>query len=267
MGFLEAQRLAKAALDLRQGILSVHIWPTLAWQEIRQRYRRSMLGPFWLTISIGVLIAGMGPLYSRLFGQATASYFPHLAVSFIVWMLLANLINEACTCFTSAEGLIKEGRMPLTVHVLRVVCKNLIIFAHHSLILVILFLFYPPPLGWGLLLVPLAIFLIAVNAIWAGLFLGMLCARFRDIPLIIQSIVQVMFFLTPVLWQPGSLGRHAWAAQLNPLNHVLEIVRGPLVDGRVPVVSWVAVLAMALAGFAFVIPVFARFRARIAYWV
>jgi ABC-type polysaccharide/polyol phosphate export permease len=264
---LSAQQLARATRDLHVGILSVHVWPTLAWQEIRQRYRRSVLGPFWLTISIGVMIAGMGPLYSRLFGQDTASYFPHLAVSFIVWLLLASLINEACTCFMSAEGLIKEGRMPLTVHVLRVIWKNLIIFAHHSLILVILFMFYPPPLGWGLLLVPLAIFAIAVNALWAGLFLGMLCARFRDIPLIIQSIVQVMFFLTPVLWTPGALGRHAWAAQWNPLNHLLEIVRAPLLDGRVPLLSWAAVLGMALVGFAFVVPVFARFRARIAYWV
>src|SRR4051794_40543216 len=264
---ITAQRLAAAALDLRQGVLSVHVWPTLAWQEIRQRYRRSVLGPFWLTISIGVLIAGMGPLYSRLFGQETAAYFPHLAVSFIVWMLLASLINEGCTSFTSAEGLIKEGRMPLSVHVLRVVWKNLIIFGHHALILVILFMFYPPSLTWSLALVPLAILAIAVNAIWAGIFFGMLCARFRDIPLIIQSIVQVMFFLTPVLWRPQSLGRHAWAAHWNPFNHLLEIVRGPLVDGRIAVHSWMAVLAMMVAGFALVIPVFARFRARIAYWV
>jgi len=264
---IASQRFARAALDLRQGILSVHIWPTLAWQEIRQRYRRSVLGPFWLTISIGVMIAGMGPLYSRLFGQATASYFPHLAVSFVVWMLIASLINEACTAFITAEGLIKEGHMPLSVHVMRVVWKNVIIFGHHALILIVVFIAYPPPINASLLLVPVAVLAIALNAIWAGLFLGMLCARFRDIPLIIQSIVQVMFFLTPVLWRPESLGRHVWAAQWNPLNHLLEIVRGPLVDGRIAVHSWIAVLAMMVAGFALVIPVFARFRARIAYWV
>lgn len=267
MDAVTAERFARATRDLRQGILAIHVWPTLAWQEIRQRYRRSFLGPFWLTISIGVLIAGMGPLYSRLFGQETSSYFPHLAVSFIVWMLLASLINEGCTCFTAAEGLIKEGRMPLTVHVLRVVWKNLIIFGHHALILVILLIIYPPPFTWKLLLVPVAILAIAVNAIWAGLFLGMLCARFRDIPLIIQSVVQVMFFLTPVLWRPQSLGRHAWAANWNPLNHLLEIVRGPLVDGRVAMLSWAAVIGMALVGFILVVPVYARFRARIAYWV
>ena len=248
-------------------ILSIHVWPMLGWQEIRQRYRRSVLGPFWLTISIGVLIGGMGPLYSKLLGQDVGTYFPHLAVSLVVWMLLASLINETCTSFTSAEGFIKEARLPLTIHVLRVVWRNLIVFFHHCLILLLVFLVYRPPLGWGLLLLPFAILAIGVNGVWLGLLLGMLCARFRDIPLIVQSVVQVMFFLTPVLWQPSALGRHAWAADWNPLNHLLQIVRVPLLTGAVPSLSWAVVMVMTVAGFSVVTPIFARYRARIAYWV
>ena len=260
-------KLESAIRDIREGLLSVHIWPALGWQEIRHRYRRSMLGPFWLTISIGVLIGGMGPLYSRLLGQDVAEYFPHLAVSFITWMLLANLINELCTAFTSAEGLIKQTRMPLTIHVLRVVWKNLLIYFHHAVILLVVLIVYPRPLTWALLLVPLAVLAIAINAIWFGLLLGMLCARFRDIPLVIQSVVQVMFFLTPVLWRPQSLGRYVWAADLNPLHHLLEIVRAPLVDGTPRASSWAVVIGMALVGFAVVIPLFAHLRRRVAYWV
>jgi ABC-type polysaccharide/polyol phosphate export permease len=214
-----------------------------------------------------VLIAGMGPLYGRLFGQDLSDYFPHLAVSFVVWMLLASLMNEGCTCFTAAEGFIKQARMPLTIHVLRVVWKNLIIFFHHALILFVVLAFYPPPLSWGMALLPVAILAIALNALWLGLLLGMLCARFRDIPLIIQSVVQVMFFLTPVLWKPELLGRHAWAAEWNPLNHLLEIIRAPLLGRGVPALSWYAVILMTLAGFTVTMWVFARYRARIAYWV
>lgn len=264
---MSSQSISRAAQDIREGVLSLHIWPTLGWQEIRQRYRRSMLGPFWLTISIGVLIGGMGPLYSRLFGQDIGTYFPHLAVSFVIWTLLASLINESCMAFIVAEGLIKQTRLPLTIHVLRVVWKNLIIFFHHAVILLVVLVIFPPPLHWSLLLVPLAIFAIAVNAVWVGLFFGMLCARFRDIPLIMQSVVQVMFFLTPVLWKPETLGRHVWAAQWNPLNHLLEIVRVPLLEGRAPVLSWLVVVAMTVAGFALVVPLFARYRSRVAYWV
>jgi ABC-type polysaccharide/polyol phosphate export permease len=226
-----------------------------------------VLGPFWLTISTGVLIAGMGPLYGRLFGQDLSDYFPHLAVSFVVWMLLASLMNEGCTCFTVAEGFIKQARMPLTIHVLRVVWKNLIIFFHHALILFVVLAFYPPPPSWGMALLPVAILAIALNALWLGLLFGMLCARFRDIPLIMQSVVQVMFFLTPVLWKPELLGRHVWAAEWNPLNHLLEIIRAPLLGRAVPALSWYAVILMTFAGFTVTMWVFARYRARIAYWV
>jgi len=259
--------LSKALADIAQGVSSIHVWPMLGWLEIKQRYRRSLLGPFWVTISTATLIGGMGPLYGTLLGQKLATYFPHLAVSYIVWMLMASLMNDACTTFTIAEGLIKQIRMPLSIHVLRMVWRNFIIFLHQIPIVVAVLYFYPPPLHAGLLLVPVALLAIAVNALWMGLLLGMLCARFRDIPQIVASVVQVMFFLTPVLYHAGSLGRFDWAAKWNPLNHLLEIVRAPLLGHPVPYQSWAAVAILTCAGYAFAITVFARYRSRVAYWV
>src|SRR5690242_4173728 len=124
--------LSKAIRDLNAGIRSAPLWTMLGWQEIRLRYRRSMLGPFWLTISAGVLIGGMGPLYGKLFGQDISTYFPHLAVSYILWMLISALINDSCTVFITAEGLIKQVPMPLTVHVFRMIWRNVLIFLHHA---------------------------------------------------------------------------------------------------------------------------------------
>jgi ABC-type polysaccharide/polyol phosphate export permease len=267
MAAISASNFDKAARDLTLGVASIHLWPMLAWQEIRQRYRRSVLGPFWLTISTAALLGAMGPLYGKLFGQSIADYFPHLALGFVVWLLIAGLINEGCNTFIAAEGLIKQTRIPLSVHVLRVVWRNLIIFAHHLLIVGVVLSIYPPKVSWGLLLVPLGILAVAVNGAWAGLLIGLLCARFRDIPQIVQSLVQVSFFLTPVLWKPGSLGRYEWFALWNPFYHFLEIVRAPLMGLPVPVNSWLAVLFISLAGFAVAFAFFVRYRARIAYWV
>lgn len=256
-----------ALRDLSSGIGSIYIWPMLGWQEIRQRYRRSMIGPFWLTISNGALVCGMGPLYGRLFGMDISTYFPFLAVSFVVWLLIANLINESCTAFIAAEGYVKQIKLPLSVHVLRLVWKNLIIFAHNLVIVVIVLFFFPPALTWQLLLVPLAVLVIAANGIWVGLLLGLLCARFRDIPQIVASLMQVALFLTPVMWKADMLGRHIWAAKANPLFHFLEIVRQPLLGGGSAAASWTFVLVITLLGFAATLFVFGRFRARIAYWL
>lgn len=258
---------ALALKDLKDGVSSIHIWPMLGWQEIRQRYRRSVIGPFWLTISMGVMIGAMGPLYGKLFGQDLSVYFPHLAISLVLWMLVSNLINDCSNAFIAAAGFIQQIRLPLTIHILRAIWKNLIIFAHNLVVVVLVFLFYPPEMGWHMLQMPLGVFMIAVNSLWFGVLVGLFCARFRDIPQIVASVVQIAFFLTPVFWKVEMLGRFAWAAQINPLYHFIEIVRAPLLSDGASLLSWGAVLLITLLGYTVMIMFFTRFRARIAYWV
>lgn len=260
-------RLALALADFKDGLASIHVWPMLGWLEIKQRYRRSVLGPFWLTISTGAMIAGMGPLYGRLFGVDLATYFPYLAVSFIVWLFIASVVNDACMVFISSEGFIKQMKVPLTIFVLRMVWKNLIIFGHNAVIAVLVLLFWPPTLDWHALLIPLGVLMVALNSIWIGAFLGLLCARFRDIPQIVGSLVQVAFFLTPVMWKPELLKGSQWAATWNPFYHFLEIVRSPLLSTGTSWFSWIVVLGITVVGYAVTWPFFARYRARIAYWV
>jgi ABC-type polysaccharide/polyol phosphate export permease len=259
--------LSLALQDLKSGVCSIYIWPMLGWQEIRQRYRRSLLGPFWLTISTGMLIGAMGPLYGRLLGQDVSTYFPYLAISFVAWMLISSMLNELCLAFIGAEGFIKQIKLPLTIHVLRVVWRNLIVFAHNLVIVALVLLFFPPPITANLLLFPVALFLIAVNAIWAGILIGLMCARFRDIPQIVTSLMQVALFLTPVMWKADMLGRNIFAAEINPFFHFLEIIRQPLLGGAIPAVSWIVVASITVCGYSVAIVVFAKFRARIAYWV
>jgi ABC-2 type transport system permease protein len=128
-------------------------------------------------------------------------------------------------------------------------------------------MFFSSALDWHVLLMPVGVLFIAVNGIWVGIFLGLLCARFRDIPQIVSSLVQVAFFLTPIMWQPGMLGRNRWAAAWNPFYHFLEVVRAPLVAHSTNWFSWAVVLGITVVGYSATFLLFARFRARIAYWV
>lgn len=259
--------LSLALQDLKSGIGSIYIWPMLGWLEIKQRYRRSVLGPFWLTLSSGVMIAGMGPLYSRLFNLDLSTYLPFLATSLILWTMITGLINESCQVFIAAEGFIKQIKLPYTVHVMRVIWRNMIIFAHNLIVIAVVLLIFPPSWGWHLLLFPLAILLIAVNAIWLGLLLGLLCARFRDIPPIVGSLLQVTFFLTPVMWKPEMLGRYQWTLAWNPLHYFLEIVRAPLLGQAFDPQIWAGAAVITIGGYALMLAMFSRFRARIPYWV
>jgi len=239
----------------------------LGWLEVKQRYRRSVLGPFWLTLSTGVMIGGMGPLYGKLFGQPTSPYLAHLATSMVVWIFVSGLITEASMSFITSENYIKHMKLPLTVHVMRVVWKSLLILAHNLVIVVVVLFIYPPKTAWYLLLVPISVLVIALNGIWLGVLLGLLGARFRDIPPVVNSLVTVTMFLTPILWTPDMLGSNRWIADINPLFHFLEIVRRPLLGEAPPVLSWMAVIATTFIGYLIMLGVFQRFRARVPYWV
>jgi lipopolysaccharide transport system permease protein len=256
-----------ALRDVRDGVMNVRVWQMLAWYEIRQRYKRSVLGPFWLTISMGALVAAMGPLYGRLFNQDVSAYFPYLAIGFIVWQLISSLLIEAGQVFIVAQPYIHQVRMAFTVHVLRMIWRNVIVFLHNFVIVLVVLFWFPPKSPWLALTALPGLFLMLVNAVWIGLMLGVLCARFRDIPPIISSLVQLAFFLTPVLWRKEMLGGMQWAADANPLYHLIEVVRAPLLGHSFPAHSWAIVLLITAVGFAVTLPFFARYRARIAYWV
>ena len=256
-----------ALLDVFEGGRAWYVWGLLGWHDIRQRYRRSKIGPFWLTISMGALVGGLGFLYAGMFGVEVADYLPFVALGFIVWGLIASLINENCNAFIEAETIVKQVHLPLSIHVYRVVWRNLIIFGHNILIFVVVAVIFSIWPGWTGLLAVAGLALLCLNGVWIGLLFGLISARFRDVPLIVASIVQIAFFLTPIIWKPDLLPDRAWFLHFNPFYHFLEVVRAPLL-GEIPsLVSWSAVLVITLCGWIATLFMYRRYRRRIAYWL
>lgn len=258
---------AIALLDLVEGARTSHLWGLLGWQDIRRRYRRSIIGPFWLTISMGVLVAVLSTLYGALLKVEIAEYAPFVALGFIVWAMISALITDGCAAFTSAESMIKQVDLPLSVHVYRMVWRNILIFCHNAAIFVavaIIFSIWP---GWaGLLVVP-GLILLCLNGLWMGLLFGLVSARFRDVPPIMDSIVRIAFFVTPIIWMPELLPGRAVLLDLNPFYHFLELVRAPLLGQTPELASWLAVVGIMVAGWLATFALFCHYRGRIAYWI
>jgi ABC-type polysaccharide/polyol phosphate export permease len=263
-----AQHMSLAWKDVRSGLQSWRMWLLLGMNDIRQRYRRSRLGQFWITLAMLVNIVSLGVLYSYLFQQPISQYLPYLGVGIVVWGLLSALVLEACSVFISSEGFMRQVPLPKTVLVHRMLVRNSIIFLHNLIILPPLFIIFGVPVGWGALYALAGLAAILLNGIWAGLLLGTICARFRDMPQIVASMMQVVFYLTPVMWERRQLPeRLSWIYKYNPFQCFLTVVRDPLLGQPTPLLAWEVVGAVTLAGFAVAALFFSRFRARIVYWL
>ena len=261
----ERQRLA--ARDLREAAALWRLCWTLGMLDIRLRYRGSVLGPFWLTISTGAMVSAMGVLYSELFHISLHEYLPFLTVSLVLWGFIATLFAEACTGYTVNEAMIRAIRIPFALYAARTVLRNLLVLAHNIVVVVAvdLFVWTGPGIDGFLALPGLALWLIDAFAI--TILLGALCARFRDIPPIVASVVQMAFFVTPVLWKPQLVGPYQWLLPVNPFYDLLETIRGPLL-GEIPnATTWLAALgySILLCGASWFL--FARVRGRIAFWI
>ncbi len=262
-----AARWRLAVRDLREAIGLWRLCWTLSWLDIRLRYRGSLLGPFWLTMSTGVMVGAIGVIYSELFRMEMQDYLPFVAVSQVLWGFLGVLVGEGCTGFTSAENMIRSIRMPFSLYGARTVLRNLLVLAHNMLVILVVFAVFGTWPGPEVLLALPALALWLIDAWAVTVMLGMLCARFRDIPPIVGSVMQIAFFATPVIWKPESLHEHQWVLLYNPFFSLLEIVRGPLL-GSVPSRHiYLAAVLFSVVLCAASWSLFVRMRNRIAFWV
>jgi len=253
--------------DLAECARLYRLASTLGWLDIKLRYRGSILGPFWLTLSTGVMILAMGLLYSRLFHMSLQDYMPYLALSIVLWNTIAAMVSEACICFTGAEGTIRATRLPFTIYAARAVVRNALVLAHNAVVIVLVIAVYDVWPGWGALAALPGLAVWIVDGVAACLLLGTFCARFRDIPPIVGSIMQIAFFLTPIIWRPELIGDAVAWLVLNPFYPLVAIVRDPLLDNVPGPLIWLA--AVAWSGLLVVAAglVFARLRGRLAFWV
>ncbi|MGC1409019.1 MAG: ABC transporter permease [Acetobacteraceae bacterium] len=254
--------------DVAHGARLLRLAWTLAWLDIRLRYRGSMLGPLWLTLSTGIMVGALGYLYAGIFHTDIHDYLPYLALSLVLWGFLASVVGESCSAFTDSEGIVRSVRMPFFLFAVRLLIRNVIVLGHNVLVIVVVFaVFRVWPTWFALLSIP-GLLLWAIDSLAVVLLLGTFCARYRDILPIVSSVIQIAFFMTPVIWKPEQLGSGQALLWLNPFFDLLEIVRAPLL-GAMPIVHhfWLGAGVFSVVLWVLAWGLFARVRGRIAFWL
>ncbi len=260
-------RLELARTDFADAVALWPLWVRLGWHDILYRYRRSLLGPFWLTVNTAITIVALGIVYSEVLRISIQTLMPYICISLLVWNFISAILHGAGEIFSGAESYIKQVRLPYLLYVFRFIWSKTIIFAHDFPIFLVLMLYFGMRPGVVALAALPGFLLLLLNGALISVSLGLVSARFRDIPRIVTSLTQIVFLVTPILWTPDLLGSRIFLAEANPFYHLIEIVRRPLL-GSLPstVTVWVCLLVTAL-NLITAVALFSRYRARIAYWL
>lgn len=253
--------------DWFAGFRHWRFWWNFGLLDISLRYRRTYLGPFWLTISFTLSAIGLALVYSTLFKVEHRSYIAYLVSGLAVWGLVSSMITDGCTTLTRHASLIREHSLPLLAHAMRGVVSNTIIFGHNLVVVLGAILFFNDALNWKMLLALPALAILIINGAWLTILFGLICARFRDLPPLISVAINLLFLITPVFWYKEMLQSRSFIADYNPLFYFIDILRSPLL-GEYPSLQTMTVIAViTVVGWSVTFIVAARMQPKLAYWV
>jgi ABC-type polysaccharide/polyol phosphate export permease len=263
------RQLDLALQDLASGLRNWRTWYVLGVSELRQRYRRSVLGPFWVTLTMIVQVTVMGVLLSYLFNQPITRFFPFLCISLVTWTFLSTAIAEGANCFTSFGGVILQVKRPLSTYILLILWRNAIIYLHTIgvfAVAAVSFRVLPTP---TYLLIPVGLAILVANVSWIALASALISARFRDVPMLIQNALGILVWLTPVYYHPEQLTgpTSRMIIDLNPFTSILEVARAPFLNTVPAPGIWLSAVGVAAFGWLFTFALFVRVRARVPYWL
>jgi ABC-2 type transport system permease protein len=265
---LHVDRLAMPGVrDLCAGLANWRLWSMLGWNDIHQRYRRSALGPFWITISTAIFIVLLGFIYSKLFDQQLAVFLPYIAIGLIIWGFISGTTTEACSVFIENAGIIKQIRLPYSIHAMRMIWRSFIVLLHTVILIVPIALFFRMPLGLSSLLALPGLLLVVLNQIWLSIVIGVVATRFRDIAQIVATAIQISMFVTPIMWPVSAIPGARFIADVNPFFHLIELVRAPLLGDVAAPLSWIVVIVMCIVGYGLAAIALTRASPRLVYWL
>ena len=255
--------------DIVGGLFKFELWGRMGWLDVKRRYRRTLVGPFWNSATLMAYTVAVGIVGAGLFNQDIHQYLPYLASGMIVWTLVSTMILESCTLFVTGHALFRNVRFEYSILAYALVWRNLILFSHNLIVyFVIVVLLKPQLIGYTALLAIPGVFIVLLNGVWIALLVGMFCLRFRDVQPLVQTAMQILMLITPIFWSAQNLTgvRQVVFVQLNPIYRLIDIVRAPLLGTAPSAASYVAALAMTAVGWCLGFMIFRFFRKRISYW-
>ena len=245
------QNFRSGLMDFAIAFFKWRLWLYMGSLEVRQKYRRTLIGPFWITLALALFIGSSSFIYSVIFNQELSTYMPYVASGYISWAFISGYIGEACSVFIQNESFIRQLRLPSMIYPLKLLWRMLLTFFHHFIVLFLTLVFLSGISFDGLFFATIGLVINCVAILSLGTILGFISVKNRDVPVLVTSIFQILFLITPIIWPVSAVGKRIEIAMLNPFYHMIELIRSPLIDGytdawpnHLVVVSIMAILSL-----------------------
>lgn len=259
--------IQSALSDIAQGWKYRSFWQLLAWNDLKQRFRRSWIGVGWIMLAFVLFLGSKLVIFSFMASSTFTVFAVYLTIGFAAWRFIMGAVIEGTNTFVSSENWIKGEPLPMSVHVYRSVYRNLLLALGTVPPVMIACWYFGTSNIYIWASIPFVLIAYLLSAFWVSIVLGSLCARYRDFSHLILTTMQIMFFLTPIIWEVGMLGAKAKYVQYNPFVYYLDIVRIPMLEGYIPWNSWIIVGIFTVIGMTAAITVFSFSRRRIVFWL
>ena len=244
------------------------LWKTLAVNDIMSRYRGSILGPFWITVTTISFVLGISLVYGALMHIPIEKYVPWVTTGVVIWNTMAATILESGDAYILSSAIIRAGSLPLPMFVWRVIFRNVLNFGHQVIVIVGVAIWFHYILKINLPMAIVGFALVLINISWISFAAAILAARFRDIQQVISTMMQLIFFVSPVIWIPNeTLSGRSQLLTVNPFFHLLAVTRDPLLGIPTPLNSILLLLAMGAGGWLITFLLYASVRRKIVHYL
>lgn len=256
--------------DYVESVRQPEFWVYATWLVLVTKYRQSRLGLLWAMIPAGLYAFGIGWFFSSFMNVSARDFIPHLGLGYVVYRLVTASLNEATTVFSGHSTFILDGRVRLTDYILRVIGRGFFYFVLASPVVAAALAISGSFNFWGLVILPVTISIVLLNIAWLGIIVGVIGARLPDVHQLVGSVLMFSFLFTPILWfadQVPANSLRGGIARANPLFHLVEIVRAPILGNPIETVSLVYLSGLLVVGWLLAAVIYRRYARFVPIWI
>ncbi|WP_089697858.1 ABC transporter permease [Candidatus Pelagibacter communis] len=240
----------------------------LAYYEILQRYKRSIIGQFWITITTGVITFGISIIFSTIFNADLKFYLVYVTMNFVIWILIRDICIESTNAFIESTYLILNNKWNLFIFTNKIVFRNLIAFSHNLLLVTVAVIYAKLSFNvFHLIMYFISIVILIIFLMSLSMIVCIISTRFRDLKMIIENSFQLIFFITPIMWTADLMKDRSYIIDYNPIAMIISLINNTIMKNNLDLVKLMYLIILTFISWILTYYLYKKKSDRVAFWL